>query len=68
VIYIAANTGLALQNSFAALLILRCLQSTGASSTIALGTGVVGDLATASERGKYMGWVITGPMVSVKQD
>jgi predicted MFS family arabinose efflux permease len=64
IIYIGANIGIALQDSFAALLILRCIQSTGSSSTIALGAGVVGDIATSAERGIYMGFVMMGGMVS----
>lgn len=63
VIYIGANVGLALQNNYAALLVLRCLQSTGSSGTVALGTGVVSDIATSGERGKYMGFAQFGPMV-----
>ena len=55
IIYIAANIGLALQNNYVALLILRCVQSAGSSGTIALGNGVVGDIASTGERGKYMG-------------
>jgi MFS family permease len=57
-IYIAANVSLALQNSFAALSVLRCLQSSWSSGTIALSSGVVADIATASERGKWVGWVM----------
>ena len=63
-IYIGANIGLALQNKFAALLVLRCLQSTGSSATFALGTGVVGDITTSGERGKYMGLAQLGPMAA----
>jgi multidrug resistance protein len=63
VIYIGANIGIALQNSYPALFVLRCLQSTGSSSTIALASGVVADIATTSERGTYMGWVTSGPMI-----
>lgn len=63
VVYIGANIGLALQNSYAALLVLRCLQSTGSSGTVALGAGIVADFATSGERGKYMGLVQLGPMV-----
>ena len=55
IIYIGANLGLALQNSYAALFILRCLQSSGSSGTIAMGNGVVADIASSSERGIYMG-------------
>jgi multidrug resistance protein len=63
VIYIAANIGIACQNSYAALFVLRCLQSTGSSSTIALASGVVADVSTSAERGMYMGLVTLGPMV-----
>jgi multidrug resistance protein len=62
-IYLGANIGLALQNSYAALFILRCLQSTGSSGAIALGFGVVADISTSSERGSYMGIVGAGTMM-----
>ena len=58
-IYMAANVGLALQNNYAALLALRCLQSSGSSGTIALGAGMVADIATSAERGSYMGLVMS---------
>ena len=64
VIYILANIGLATQHSYAALFILRCLQSTGSSGTIALGNGVVADISSSSERGFYMGMALSGPMAS----
>ncbi|KGO41425.1 Kynureninase [Penicillium expansum] len=62
-IYIAANIGLALQNNYAALFVLRCLQSAGSSTTIALSSGVVADVATASQRGSYMGFVTAGSLM-----
>lgn len=62
-IYIAANIGLALQNTYAALFVLRCLQSAGSSTTIALSSGVVSDVSTASERGSYMGFVTAGSLL-----
>ena len=62
-IYIAASVGLALQNSYAALLVLRCLQSSGSSGTIALGAAMVADVTTSAERGLYMGFVMSGPMI-----
>lgn len=62
-IYIAANIGLALQNNYAALFVLRCLQSAGSSTTIALSSGVVSDVATASQRGSYMGLVTAGSLM-----
>ncbi|KEF56558.1 uncharacterized protein A1O9_06746 [Exophiala aquamarina CBS 119918] len=54
-IFIAACIGLAETKSYAQLLVLRCLQSTGSASTIALGAGVIGDMTTRKERGGHMG-------------
>ncbi|KAL9115139.1 MAG: hypothetical protein Q9227_000933 [Pyrenula ochraceoflavens] len=62
-IYLGANIGLALQNSYAALFVLRCVQSSGSSGTIALASGVVSDIAVASERGKYMGFITAGSLL-----
>ncbi|EEP76754.1 conserved hypothetical protein [Uncinocarpus reesii 1704] len=59
-IYIAANIGLALQNNFAALLVLRCLQSAGSGATIALASGVVADIAPSAQRGSYIGYTMAG--------
>ena len=53
-LYFSANLGLALQNNYIALVILRCLQSAGASSTIALAYGIITDISTPAERGSYM--------------
>jgi len=53
-LYLSANLGLAIQNNFVALLVLRCLQSAGASSTIALAYGIIADVSTPAERGSYM--------------
>ncbi|KAI0466618.1 major facilitator superfamily transporter [Xylaria cf. heliscus] len=54
-IYFVANIGLALQNSYAALLVLRMVQSAGIAGTVSLGYGVISDIATPSERGSYVG-------------
>lgn len=59
-IFVGANIGLALQSNYAALFVLRCLQSTGSSGAIALGYGVVADISTSCERGTYMGIVGAG--------
>lgn len=59
-IYLGANIGLALQRNYAALLVLRMVQSGGSSGTIALSYAVVSDIAPSSERGKYMGIVGAG--------
>ncbi|OJJ49055.1 hypothetical protein ASPZODRAFT_23332 [Penicilliopsis zonata CBS 506.65] len=63
-IYTAANVGLALQDSYAALLVLRCVQSAGSSGTVSFGYGVVADIATAAERGSYIGPMSAGVMVA----
>ncbi|KAJ5172982.1 hypothetical protein N7492_005575 [Penicillium capsulatum] len=60
VIYIASNVGLALQNSYTALIVLRCLQSSGISSSVALSAATVADISTKEERGSYMGIVMAG--------
>ncbi|KAJ9374576.1 hypothetical protein DTO282E5_659 [Paecilomyces variotii] len=63
-IYTGANIGLALQNSYAALMVLRCLQSAGSSGTVAFGYGVISDIATTAERGTYIGPMAAGVMVA----
>jgi predicted MFS family arabinose efflux permease len=62
-IYFAANLGLSLQNSYAALMVLRCLQSTGSSGTVALANGLVGDMITSAERGSYIAFASLGSML-----
>ena len=54
-IYTAASVGLALQRSYAALLVLRMLQSAGSSATIALAYAVISDIARPHEKGTYVG-------------
>ncbi|KFY14255.1 hypothetical protein V492_02740 [Pseudogymnoascus sp. VKM F-4246] len=67
-IFNAANIGLALQNNYTALLILRMVQSAGSSSTVSLANGVVGDIITSAERGTYIAFAslagIFGPMIA----
>ncbi|KAK4224111.1 major facilitator superfamily domain-containing protein [Podospora fimiseda] len=58
VIYIAANIGLALSNSYASLLIVRCLQSAGSAATVALCQAVLADIVTSAERGQYIGFTV----------
>ncbi|KAE8139838.1 major facilitator superfamily domain-containing protein [Aspergillus pseudotamarii] len=54
-IYIMANIGLALQKSYVALIILRCLQSVGSSCAIPFGFAFAADIASPAERGRYIG-------------
>ncbi|KAK7998230.1 hypothetical protein PG989_006270 [Apiospora arundinis] len=56
VIYIGANIGCALAPNYAALLVLRMLQSAGSSTTVALCQAVVSDIITSAERGQYVGY------------
>lgn len=62
-IYLAANLGLGLQNNYAALAVLRCLQSAGSSGTVALANGLVGDLVTSADRGSYIAFASLGSML-----
>lgn len=55
VVYLGACIGLANTKNYATLIVLRCLQSAGSASTVAIGAGVLGDITTREERGGYMG-------------
>ncbi|KAJ0109387.1 Quinidine resistance protein 1 [Diaporthe amygdali] len=65
VVFIGACIGLAETKNYATLLVLRCLQSTGSASTIAIGSGVIGDVTTRAERGGLMGIFQAGLLVPV---
>lgn len=65
ILYMGANLGLALQNNYAALLVLRCLQSAGSSGTVALASGVASDIATSAERGSYVAYSSAGGMLGL---
>ncbi|KIK94767.1 hypothetical protein PAXRUDRAFT_827690 [Paxillus rubicundulus Ve08.2h10] len=59
----AACTGLALvpTSDYWLLMFLRCTQAAGSASTVALGAGVIGDIATRAERGGFFGLFALGP-------
>lgn len=59
-LYIIANIALGAQNSYAGLLVLRCLQSSGISGTVALSNAAIADIITSAERGAYIGWASVG--------
>lgn len=65
-ILVLSSIGMALcpTNHFWLLLFLRCFQSGGSASTIALGAGVIGDISTVTERGGYFGMFNLGPMIA----
>ena len=55
-LYAISNLGLALNKSrYASLLVLRALQSLGASAALAVSYGVVADICVPSERGRMLG-------------
>ncbi|KAJ6784765.1 hypothetical protein PWT90_05725 [Aphanocladium album] len=65
IVFVGACVGLALTPSYAALVVLRCLQSAGSASTIAIGSGAIGDVTTRAERGGFMGVFQAGLLVPV---
>jgi multidrug resistance protein len=68
VVFMAANLGLALNNTYAGLLVLRCLQSCGSSGMVTLQQAIIADVVTSAERGSYIGITsitsIVGPSVA----
>lgn len=64
-VFLGACIGLAETKNFATLVVLRCLQSTGSASTIAVGSGVIGDITTRAERGGFMGIFQAGLLIPV---
>ncbi|KAJ7457887.1 MFS general substrate transporter [Mycena latifolia] len=60
----ASCVGLALTptRDYWLLLFLRCFQSAGSASTVAIGAGVIGDISTRAERGGFFGVYSIGPM------
>ncbi|KAJ5732142.1 hypothetical protein N7493_003623 [Penicillium malachiteum] len=65
IVFLGACIGLAEAKNYATLIVLRCLQSTGSASTIAIGSGVIGDITTRAERGGFMGIFQAGLLVPV---
>lgn len=64
-ILIGSCIGLALcpTDAFWLLIVLRLLQAGGCASTVSLGMGVCGDISIPEERGGFVGFFSTGPMV-----
>ena len=59
-LYTVSSLGLALNiSSYALLLVLRALQSVGASAVLAVAYGVVADVSVPAERGRMLGAVMT---------
>lgn len=62
-VFLCACIGLALTQHYFQLVILRCLQSFGSASTIAIGAGMVGDVTSRRQRGGFMGIFQTGSLL-----
>ena len=60
VFFLAANIALALENSYPALITLRCLQSFGSSATISLSNATSADLVTRAQRGRFVSYASLG--------
>ena len=65
IVSVGANIGLARAQNYTTMIVLRCLQSTGSASTIAIGAGVIGDITTRADRGGYMGFFQAGMLVPI---
>ncbi|KAL5050411.1 hypothetical protein BDW71DRAFT_216426 [Aspergillus fruticulosus] len=65
IVFVGACIGLAETKNYATIIVLRCLQSTCSTSTIAIGSGVISDIITRAERGGYMGIFQAGLLVPV---
>ncbi|SPN99772.1 related to antibiotic resistance protein [Cephalotrichum gorgonifer] len=58
ILALASNIGLALQDSYPGLFVLRMVQSSGASGSYGAAYGIVADITTVSERGSFVGSLI----------
>ena len=56
IVYCCACIGLACSQSYAQIIVLRCLQAAGISPVITVSSGVMGDITTRAERGAYVGY------------
>ncbi|KAG2184231.1 hypothetical protein INT44_009246 [Umbelopsis vinacea] len=60
VIFVGASLGCALVDNVWGLVVLRCLQSTGASCTSSVGAGTITDMYAITERGRAFGFFFFG--------
>ena len=63
IVYIGANIGLAELKNYPTLLVVRMIQSSGSSGTIALANAVISDIFTSAERGTNIGYASMGATV-----
>lgn len=65
IVFLGACIGLAEAKNYATMVVLRCVQSTRSASTIAIGSGVIGDITTCDNRGGLMGIFQAGLLAPV---
>lgn len=53
-VYIISNIALSFSPNFTVLLLFRGLQAAGSASTVSIGNGVIQDITSASERGRFI--------------
>ncbi|KAL5358958.1 MFS general substrate transporter [Aspergillus floccosus] len=63
ILYIGTNIAIALQPTFAWLLVLRSFQSVFSSTIAIVGPAIAADVASGAERGKYMAYTVLGATV-----
>lgn len=63
VIYVASTVGCAMSKNIGVFVVVRILQSIGASAAQAVGAGTISDLFTMQERGSAMGLFLLGPLI-----
>ena len=63
IVYIGANIGLAELKNYPTLLVVRMIQSSGSSGTVALANAVISDIVTSAERGTNIGYAQMGALV-----
>ncbi|KAF5617222.1 multidrug transporter [Fusarium tjaetaba] len=64
IVFLGACIGLVEAKNYATMVVLRCVQSTGSASTIAIGSGVIGDITTRDNRavGPIIGGALAGSL------
>ncbi|QEL61691.1 hypothetical protein CJJ09_003844 [Candidozyma auris] len=61
-VYIGANIGLAVCNTYWLLVFLRCVQAGGIAQVIAINSGIAGDVCVPANRGAFVG-VVSGMLL-----
>lgn len=61
-VYIGANIGLAVTNTYWLLIFLRCVQAAGIAQIIAINSGIAGDVCVPANRGAFVG-VVSGMLL-----